>query len=52
MYDVNLSSDKQEVMFAEEAAISDLIQEGLMTLWLSQSEGQFVANEVESRSKK
>ena len=52
MYDVNLSPDKQDVMFTEEAAMSDLIREGLMALWSSQSEGKFVANELESRSKK
>ena len=39
-------------MFTEEAAMSDLIREGLMALWSSQSEGKFVANELESRSKK
>jgi len=50
MYDVNLSPDKREVMFTEEAAMSDLIREGLMALWSSQSEGKFAANEVESRS--
>lgn len=52
MYDVNLSPDKREVMFTEEAAMSELLREGLMELWSSQSEGKFEANEVESRSKK
>lgn len=50
MYDVNLSPDKREVMFTEETAMSDLIREGLMALWTSQSEGKFTANEVESQS--
>lgn len=48
MYDVNLSPDKREVMFTEESAMLDLIRDGLMTLWSSQSEGKFAANEVES----
>lgn len=52
MYDVNLSPDKREVMFTEEEAMSALIREGLMTLWLGQTEGKFEANEVESRSNK
>ena len=52
MYDVNLSPDKREVMFTEEAAMSELIREGLVELWSSQSEGKFEANEVESRSNK
>jgi DNA mismatch repair protein PMS2 len=52
MYDVNLSPDKREVMFTEEAILSELIREGLMKLWSSQSEGKFEANEVESRSNK
>ena len=50
MYDVNLSPDKREVMFTEEAAISDLIREGLMAIWSDQVDGKFEANEVESRS--
>jgi len=50
MYDVNLSPDKREVLFTEETAMSDLIRNGLMELWSSQSEGKFNANEVESRS--
>ena len=45
MYDLNLSPDKQEVMFTEEAAMSYLIREGLMALWSSRSEGKFVAND-------
>ena len=32
--------------------MSALIREGLMTLWLGQTEGKFEANEVESRSNK
>ncbi len=52
MYDVNLSPDKREVMFTEEVVMSDLIREGLVELWSSQSEGKFEANEVESRSNK
>ncbi len=50
MYDVNLSPDKREVLFTEETAMSDLVRNGLMELWSSQSEGKFNANEVESRS--
>lgn len=50
MYDVNLSPDKREVMFTEEASISELIREGLTKLWSGESEGKFEANEVESRS--
>ena len=52
MYDVNLSPDKREVMFTEEEAMSALIREGLMTLWMGQTQGKFEANEVESRSNK
>ncbi|KAL3779588.1 hypothetical protein ACHAW5_005421 [Stephanodiscus triporus] len=52
MYDVNLSPDKREVMFTEEAAMAELIKEGLMALWSDQIEGKFEANEVESRSNK
>jgi len=52
LYDVNLSPDKREVMFTEEAAMSELLRDGLMELWSSQSEGKFEANEVESRSNK
>ena len=50
MYDVNLSPDKREVMFTNEAAMSALIKEGLKALWMEQSDGQFKTNEVESRS--
>jgi DNA mismatch repair ATPase MutL len=50
MYDVNISPDKREVMFTEEAAIATLIKEGLMALWSDQTDGKFEANEVESRS--
>ncbi|EED87617.1 hypothetical protein THAPSDRAFT_264783, partial [Thalassiosira pseudonana CCMP1335] len=50
MYDVNLSPDKREVLFTEEASISELIREGLTKLWSGESEGKFEANAVESRS--
>jgi DNA mismatch repair ATPase MutL len=50
MYDVNISPDKREVMFTEEAAIANLIKDGLMALWSDQTDGTFEANEVESRS--
>ena len=49
-FDVNLSPDKREVMFTEEAAITGLIKEKLTSHWAEQSEGKFEANEIETRS--
>ncbi|KAL9184759.1 hypothetical protein ACHAXT_012729 [Thalassiosira profunda] len=50
-YDVNLSPDKREVLFADEAAVAEAIREGLTQLWEGQCGGRFAANEVEGRSR-
>jgi DNA mismatch repair protein PMS2 len=41
--DVNVSADKREVQFAQEAKLLELVQEGVLRFWQAQSDGQFTA---------
>ena len=46
-FDINISPDKREVLLSEGAKIYDALRNALGDLWSGQSDGVFVANEVE-----
>jgi DNA mismatch repair ATPase MutL len=43
-YDINLSPDKRQVIFTNESDIFHLVQQGMIQLWKSQTDGKFIMN--------
>lgn len=49
-FDINVAPDKREVLLSDSSAVYDALRNALTKLWSEQTEGVFLANEVESTS--